>query len=93
MRVGVCVVELHIPGVTSLKGKRSVVKSLKERVKNRFNASVAEVDHHQLYQRASIGVAMVGNDAKKLNSALDKIVNYIESQHAAEIVRHEIEIL
>ncbi len=93
MQVGICVVELYIPGVSSLKGKRSVVKSVKERVKNRFNVSVAEVDFHDLHQRSAIGIAMVGNDSRKLNSSLDKIVNYIEGMHVAELIRHEIELI
>jgi uncharacterized protein YlxP (DUF503 family) len=76
MRIGVCVVELHIPENTSLKRK-----------------SAAEVDSHDLHQRASIGIAMVGNDSRKLNSALDKVVNYIENMHVANVIRHEIEIL
>ncbi len=93
MRVGVCVVELHIAGNTSLKGKRRVVKSIKERIKNRYNVSVAEIDAHDLHQRASIGIAMVGNDSAKLNSELDKIVNHIDRMHVADILRHQIELL
>lgn len=93
MRIGVCIVEMHIPGVCSLKGKRSVVKSIKERLKNRYNVSVAEVDSHDLYQRTSIGIAMVGNDSRKLNSALDKIVNYMDTMHAACVIGHQIDIL
>ncbi len=93
MRIGVCTVELYLPDNGSLKGKRRVVKSLKERLKNRFNVSVAEVGNHDLLQRAAIGVAMIGNDAKQLNSRLDKIVNYIESTGTAVLTDHHIEIL
>ncbi len=93
MHIGVCTVELYLPDNGSLKGKRRVVKSLKERLKNRFNVSVAEVDNHDLLQRAAIGVAMIGSDAKQLNSSLDKIVNYIEATGTAVITDHHIEIL
>ncbi|OIP62861.1 MAG: DUF503 domain-containing protein [Nitrospirae bacterium CG_4_9_14_3_um_filter_53_35] len=93
MRIGICVVELHLPGITSLKGKRSVVQSVKERVKNRFNVSVAEIDSLDLRQRASLGIAMVGNDSRKLNSELDKIVDYIEGMHVADLIHHQIEMI
>lgn len=93
MRIGVCIVELHIPGITSLKGKRSVVKSLKERLKARFNVSVAEVGANDVYQRAVIGIAMAGNDVRHLNSELDKLVNTVEGMHVADVIHHEIEIL
>ncbi len=93
MHIGVCTVELYLPDNGSLKGKRRVVKSLKERLKNRFNVSVAEVDNHDLLQRAAVAVAMIGNDARQLNSALDKIVDYIESTGGAVITDHHIEIL
>lgn len=93
MRIGLCTVDLHIPGTTSLKGKRRVVKSLKDRLRNRFNVSVAEVDGHELLQRAAIGVAMIGNDARKLNSDMDKVVAFIEQTPGADLIDHQIEIM
>jgi len=62
-------------------------------VKNKFNVSVAEVDYHDLHQRALIGVAMIGNDAKKLNSSLDKILSFVEQFRGAELAGHQIEIM
>jgi len=93
MHVGALIVDLYLPGSTSLKGKRSIIKSIKERVKNKFNVSVAEVDYHDLHQRALIGVAMIGNDAKKINSALDKVLSFIEQFRDAELAGHQIEIM
>ncbi len=93
MRVGVLIVELYLPGCTSLKGKRSIVKSIKDRLKNKFNVSVAEVDFHDLHQRALIGAAMIGNDPKHLNRMLDKLVNFVEEARGAELVNHQIEIV
>lgn len=93
MRIGICVVELYMPGITSLKGKRSVVKSVKEKLKNRFNVSVAEIDSLDLHQRTTIGIAMVGNDSRKLNSELDKIVDHVEEMHVADLIHHQIEII
>jgi uncharacterized protein YlxP (DUF503 family) len=76
-----------------LKGKRSVVKSIKDRVKNKFNVSVAEIDFHDVHQRASIGMAMIGTDGRRLNSALDRIVDYLERSYEANLVNHQIEIM
>ena len=70
----------------SLKGKRKVVKSLVEKVRHRFDAAVAEVEDHDLWQKAKIGVALVGNDARHLTTRLDQITSFIENQHLAEIV-------
>jgi uncharacterized protein YlxP (DUF503 family) len=93
MRIGLCTVDVYISGITSLKGKRSVVKSLKERLKNRFNVSVAEIDSHDLLQRASLGIAIAGNDAKKLNSEMDKILGFIEKTQVVDLINHQIEII
>jgi len=92
MRVGVLVVELYLPGNRSLKEKRRVVKALKERIKNRYNVSVAEVEGHDLYQRASLAVAMVGTDPRGLNGELDRIADRIHGMGLGELVRHRIEI-
>jgi hypothetical protein len=64
MFVGVVRVELHIPASTSLKDKRSVVRSLKDRIRERASAAVAEVDHQDLWQRAALGVAVVASTAR-----------------------------
>ena len=76
----------------SLKGKRKVVKSLIEKVRHRFEASVAEVEDHDLWQKAKIGVALVGNDARLLSTRLDQITSFIENQHLAEIVESHVEL-
>jgi uncharacterized protein YlxP (DUF503 family) len=61
--VAILSVELHFPEVGSLKGKRSHLLSAKAQLQNRFGASVAEVDHHELWQRAALTVAFVARDA------------------------------
>jgi len=78
MIVGVMTTRLHLHGVTSLKEKRSIVKSLTGRIKNRFNASVAEVDHHDAKTSAVIGVAVVANDNQFVNQQLDTIINFMQ---------------
>uniref|UniRef100_A0A7C5EQA9 DUF503 domain-containing protein n=1 Tax=Desulfobacca acetoxidans TaxID=60893 RepID=A0A7C5EQA9_9BACT len=77
----------------SLKGKRKVVKSLIDKVRHRFDAAVAEVADHDLWQKAGIGVALVGNDATLLQTRLEQIVNFMEAQHVAEIVDSHVELV
>jgi len=77
----------------SLKGKRKVVKSLVEKVRHRFDAAVAEVEDHDLWQKAKIGVALVGNDATLLQTRLDQIMKFMEAQHLAEIVDSYVELV
>jgi len=94
MIIGTCTIELHIPGNGTLKGKRSVVKSIIARVRSDFNVSVAEVDSHDLWQVATLGVACVSTDASHAHSILSKVVNLIENGHFdAEVVDYRIEIL
>ena len=69
-----------------------MVKSLIEKVRHRFEASVAEVDDNDLWQKATIGVALVGNDARLLTTRLDQISTFIENQHLAEIVDSRVEL-
>ena len=93
MVVGICTIVLRIPGNTSLKGKRSVVKRVVTRLQNTFNASVAEVGANDICQRAEIGIAFVGNDRRWINSRLDKILNFVESMQVAEIIDSDMEII
>jgi uncharacterized protein YlxP (DUF503 family) len=85
--VGIALIELHIPGSSSLKAKRSVLNRIKERVKNRFNASVAEVDYQDLWQRAAIGVAVVGIEKRVVETTLSNIVRLVEMETRAEITQ------
>ena len=92
MVVAIAQLTLIIPDNDSLKGKRKVVKSLIEKVRHRFEVSVAEVEDHDLWRKAKIGVALVGNDARLLNTRLDQITSFIENQHLAEIVDSRVEL-
>jgi uncharacterized protein YlxP (DUF503 family) len=92
MVVGICSIDLRIPGNDSLKGKRSVVRRIKERVKHTFNVSIAEVEDLDLLQRAGLGIAFVSNDASHVHSTLSKVVNFIEHLHMAEILDYHIEV-
>ena len=94
MVIGVCTLELHLPDNHSLKGKRQVVNSLKGRLKNRFNVSVAEVDHLDVWQRATLGVVFVSNDRRHVDSELSKILNFIEdSQYASYLMDYSCELI
>ena len=93
MVVGISTIVLRIPGNTSLKGKRRVVKSVIARLQNTFNASVAETGANDSHQRAEIGLAFVGNDRRRVNSKLDKALNFIESMQVVEIIDSEMEII
>jgi uncharacterized protein len=92
MIVGVCSIDLRIPGNDSLKGKRSVVRKIKERVKNNFNVSIAEVEDLDKLQRVGLGIALVSNDASYIHSTLSKVVNFIDHMYVAEIIDYHIEV-
>jgi uncharacterized protein len=78
--VGILSVELHFPEAGSLKGKRKYVKSAKAQLQNRFGASVAEVDHHELWQRASLTLACVAREYREAEQLLDEAERYLSGQ-------------
>ena len=92
MIVGVCKVELYIPEANSLKAKRKVIKSLKDRVRKKFNVSIAEVELQDLWQRAILGVAMVSNDKKQVDAVFSKAISFMEHTDLAIIGQYQIEI-
>jgi uncharacterized protein YlxP (DUF503 family) len=83
---------LMIPENASLKGKRRVVRSLIEKVRHKFEAAIAEVGDNDLWQKAKIGVALVGNDRQLLEARLQQIMKFMENQHLAEIVDSQVEL-
>ncbi len=86
MFVGSCLVEIHIPLSHSLKEKRSILNRLKGRIRDRFNVSVAEVDHQDVWQRASLGFAAVGPEASSVEHVLQRIREMVESEDRAQIL-------
>lgn len=93
VRVALGLVELHLGEVDSLKGKRHVLRGLKEKVKQRFNVSIAEVDHGDLWQRSTLAVACVANDARLANEVVSKAVNFIESLSDGVVIDVRVEVL
>jgi uncharacterized protein YlxP (DUF503 family) len=94
MNIGVCKLNLRLPGNSSLKDKRRVLRSITSRVSNKFNVAVAEVDNGDLWQMATIGICCVSNDHRHANEIMSKVVTFIMNNHFdAEILDYEIEII
>ncbi|MCK4988140.1 MAG: DUF503 domain-containing protein [Desulfobacterales bacterium] len=93
MVVGIGIITFRLHGCRSLKGKRKVIKSIISRMRNNFNASVAEVGSNDIHQRAEIGFSLVGNDKTLINSKIDKIFNMVDGLGLAEIIDTEMEII
>ena len=92
MFTGTLRVSYFIPASHSLKERRSVVSSLKERARARFNASVAEVDGEDVWQRATLGVAVVGGEYTRVAEQLDALLRLLESDPRAQVLDVEREI-
>lgn len=78
MIVGVLTAQLHMQGITSLKEKRSIIKSIIGRLKTRFNISISEVDHQDNKTSAVIAMSMVSNDARFIDQQFDVIINFMQ---------------
>ena len=95
MFVGVLRLTLHLPEPGSLKSKRHLLRSAIDRVKARFNVSIAEVAENDLWQKSVVGVAAVGNDHAFVNESLDKVADFVASVHGGQVqvTAREIEIV
>ncbi len=92
MFVGVCQIELLLPESESLKDKRFVLSSVKTKIQNKFNVSIAEVGHNDLWQRAVLGLALVTNEKKMVDQAFNKILEFLYQENRLEVLQHQIEI-
>ena len=93
MVVGVAKLNLRLHGNQSLKGKRKVIKSICERLRQRFNLAVAETDAQDLWQAAEVALVAVGNQGSYIDSKLDKAINFVEEMQLAEIVDVQRELI
>jgi len=94
MHVGVARVALHLAENSSLKGKRMVVKSVAQRVRNRFNVAVAEVETQDMWQVATLGIVCVSDDPRHTNEVLSKVVEFIEAERLdADVGEVEMELI
>jgi len=93
MVVGICQIKLIIQDTRSLKEKRSVLKSILERVRNRFPVSIAEVGDNDLWQSSRIGFCMVSNEQHVVQGTMDTVIHFIENLCLAEVNVSHIEII
>lgn len=91
----VCVarITLAIPESGSLKAKRQILRRVTDRLKARFNVAVAEVEDNELWQKATIALAVVGNERRHVNEQMDKIIHSVEEMYVAPLLSREMEIL
>ncbi len=90
MTVGIARLTLFLPASHSLKEKRMVLRRVKDRVKQKFNVSCAEVEENDVWQRAVIGLALVGNERKFVEGALDEVIRFVRGE--VEVTNAEREV-
>jgi uncharacterized protein YlxP (DUF503 family) len=94
MFIGACTLELDLPGMSSLKDKRSLIKSLSARLHKEFNVSVAEVDLLDAWQSTILGMAIVSNSAAHAQNLLNNVVRWLETHRPdLEVVDHYVELI
>ena len=93
MVVGTLKIEFLLSDNRSLKGKRKVVRSMVDKVKTKFNVSVAEVGSNDKWQKIELGISAVGNDRRHIDSSLNHILGFLDSLYLAQIVNTEMDII
>ena len=86
-------VEFLVPGSASLKDKRHAVRSIRDKIRNKFNVSIAEVDNQDLWQRGTLGVAVVATDGAMAREVLDKVRELVERDFRVSILEANIDFL
>lgn len=92
LHIGVLQFTVEIPYATSLKEKRSVIKSMRERLRRTHNISVAEIDDQEEWTVATLGITAAGSDIPQVNSLLDRILNALQDWRDTTLIDHRIEI-
>jgi uncharacterized protein len=93
MPVGLLTLELYIPDAQSLKDKRQVLRSLKDRLRREFNVAVAELDHHDTWQRSVVGVVTISNEEKHVNEMLQKVLDESDRILGSFLIHQAVEII
>ena len=93
MVVGAALVEIHVQGSQSLKAKRGVVRSIQQRLRNKFNISVSEVGGQGTWQRAVLGMTAAGAEAAPVKKVLERAIRFVEDLHTAEVVNSDLELI
>jgi hypothetical protein len=91
--IGSILLEFFLPASQSLKDKRRVVRSLKDRLRNRFNVAVAEIDHQETHQRATLGVVSIANERLQIEQLFESVRAEVERNLPGDLVQAQIEIL
>ncbi len=93
MPVGLLTLELHIPDAQSLKDKRQVLRSLKDKLRRDFNVAVAELEHHDTWQRSVIGIVTISNEEKHLREVLQKVLDEADRILGSLLINQAVEIV
>ena len=93
MIIGIMSIQVSVFEAMTLKDKRRIIKSLKDRVRNKYNVSIAEVGHNDSIRTAILGVALVANKSRFVNSALSEIVNFVRGIPQLTLVDYNIEMV
>jgi uncharacterized protein YlxP (DUF503 family) len=93
MVIGILTVQVRIPQAGSLKEKRQVLKSMKDRMRNGFNVSITEVDGLNRKQEAVLAIVQVSTDNRHTNSILSRVINFLESFKQIDILDYKLQIL
>jgi uncharacterized protein len=91
MTIGLLTLEIHISDARSLKDKRQVLRSLKDRLRAHFNVAVSELDHQDVWQRSRVGVVSISGDGKHLEESMSAIAAESERMLGRDLVSQEIE--
>jgi uncharacterized protein YlxP (DUF503 family) len=93
MPVGLLTLELHIPDAQSLKDKRQVLRSLKDKLRREFNVAVAELDHQDLWQRSIVGVVTLSNEERHVQESLQKVLDAADRILGSFLIGQKVEIV
>jgi uncharacterized protein YlxP (DUF503 family) len=93
MPVGLLTLELHIADAQSLKDKRQVLRSLKDKLRREFNVAVAELDHHDVWQRSVVGIVTLSNEEKHVKEMLDKVLEAADRILGSTLINQNFEII
>lgn len=93
MPVGLLTLELHIPHAQSLKDKRQVLRSLKDRLRAKFNVAVAELEHHETWQRSVVGIVTISNEEQDVEQALQQVLSEADEVLGPFLIGHAVELI
>ena len=93
MTVGLCLVEMHLAGCHSLKEKRRILRHVKDRLRGKFNLAIAELEHQDLWQRATLGVVSISSSREPVESCFRQVRALLEAEVPGELTSFHVEYL